>query len=180
MTAPILTDRYGGSQPGKDVTDVCPPGQAIIGYKGRISHHSVVTVGTTQALCGQIVFDPPTCAVRVEPASTLPERGTVGTDSYSQTCPPNQVVVGVRGHSGTRVDQISFRCAELAISVTDPSRLVETSSTWLPPSGGDGGNAFEGGCPEGHLVHGYGVRIDSVVKLVETIWLHCGLAEISR
>jgi hypothetical protein len=179
MSAPVVTDRHGGSQPGVDVTDVCPPGQAIIGYEGRVNLNSITTVGTTQARCGQIVFDGSTCAVRVVPTSMLPERGVVGTEPYAQTCPADQVVVGVRGRSGTRVDQLSIRCASLSVSATDASRLVAGPSAELPAAGGEGGSAFEISCPSGHVVNGYGVRIDRLAKLVETIWLHCGLPEVT-
>ena len=65
---------------------------------------------------------------------------------FSMSCGGGEVVVGLGGRSGARVDQVALRCATL-----HPDG-AHGASTLTEPAGGDGGTPFEDECPGEHDV----------------------------
>jgi len=170
------TALHGGTDP-TDVhfKDICPMGGPVIGYTGSIDSTMPTSVGKMATVCGKIAIDASSgsCKVLVNAVTTMPMRGTVGDVPFTQTCPPNQVVVAFQGRAGTYLDQVSFTCAPLVISSTPMGyQLAIGTRTGLPPSGGNGGTAFQDGCAAGQIVHGTNVTTFS--GIVDAAGVICG------
>ena len=154
-------------------TDLCPAGQAVIGYMGATSGRFVQTL---QTQCGQlsIVATGPTCRVSVSPGAMMPVRGAQAPSApWMLTCPTDQVVVVANGHFGGRIDELGVECAPLDLTWNGSSyALTIGAPTAVTPQGGPGGNPFRDPCPTGQIANGnvtsYSGWIDAFQLLCST------------
>lgn len=94
--------------------------------------------------------------------------GGTTTTPYSDTCPGNEALIGLRGTVGnvgvTLVSSIQGICGVLLVNAGDPS-IATSFETDLPVRGGTG-SAWEQSCPAGQVVIGFagnaGSGLDSV------------------
>jgi hypothetical protein len=170
LSGQSLTDQHGGDG-GTAYTDLCPLGQAVIGYQGFLTAPSVglILVGGIQALCGELVLTGPT--ITTTAGATLTIRGESQASPWTQTCPANEVVVGFVGRSGDDLDQVAFQCAAWTVSGDAGSALSSGSIVTLAPAGGDGGTPYEDGCPSGQVARGSNLRAG---EWVDAFGLVCG------
>jgi hypothetical protein len=78
-----------------------------------------------------------------------------GTGGYARslTCPPNQVLVGIRGRSGTLIDSLGIVCSDAkAPDPWSPANYVS------PVVGGAGGYWFDDRCANNYLIYEFNVR----------------------
>lgn len=178
------TAEHGGDG-GDAVTDTCPDGQVVIGYRGSIDDNvptnlgPINVIGSIATLCGVIgLGGAASDHVTIAPGASLPERGTPRTVLWSQSCPPNQIVIGFSGRSGLALDQISLECAHWVVTRAPSGDLaVSTDSTAaLVAAGGDGGSAFQDGCPAGAMARGTNVRVSD---WLDAFGLVCGSPAIT-
>jgi hypothetical protein len=176
LTGENLTAMHGGTDPSDMLfKDVCPQGGPVIGYTGSIDTRSPASVGRIATICGKISVTSTMngCQVRVGAGSTLPTRGQYGDSPFTQMCPTNQVVVGMRGRSGGLLDQVAFVCAPLVISSGPTGYTLSTGTTTvLTPAGGNGGTAYQDGCAAGQIARGSNVTI--IQGIVDAMALVCG------
>jgi hypothetical protein len=144
------TTQYGNLSGGVAYDDACPDGQAVMGYHGFLT--SAPYNGKIQALCGTLAIGPGP-AVTVTPGATLDLRGNVGATEWTRTCGTDQVVVGFSGRSGALVDQLTFECAPLDISLQGNTYAIAVGQkSLLAPVGGTTGSAFDlTECPAGAI-----------------------------
>lgn len=151
-----------GSQGGMPYEDLCPQGEAAIGYRGSIGDVSasaapLEVITSLQVICGALSTRDDG-AVAISRAGTLPLRGTTFDLAWSQLCPVDQAIVGVAGRAGVALDQVAFVCARVAVTPADGGDAATASTTELAPAGGDGGSAFRDACPPGELARGHHLR----------------------
>jgi len=154
VSAVSVTDRQGGMG-GVPADEFCPDNQAVIGYEGSLTDVYVVVtpssgpslttptvvVGGLRTVCGSLALGPDG-GVSTQPGSTLPLRGNEDGMDWKQICPPNEVVVGFYGRSGSYLDRLGIVCAGWALS-TDNDAGVDAGS---PGDGGvDDAMANDGG-----------------------------------
>lgn len=107
---------HGGTS-GTAWADPCPTGAALVGIAGRAD----ARLTQIQPICAAMIFDfdetrpEHTFFVRRGAFIYRTPHGESGAASFEDVCPGDQVVVGVRGHAGARVDEVSLRCASLTI-----------------------------------------------------------------
>jgi hypothetical protein len=90
--------------------------------------------------------------------------GGTGGQSFYLMCPPNTVLVGVRGRAGTLVDFIDPTCAETDVNGNWSSR---TNNAGV--AGGSGGNSFELLCPNNLVVAGMRGRSGTLVDSLRLV-----------
>jgi hypothetical protein len=164
LSAAALTSKRGGDG-GTPYVDACPSSQMVVGYMG--TYDPTAYVDSIQVVCGvALVTGGSTYQIIVSPGAILPSHGTTGGSSFTATCPNNQVVVGIYGHSGLYLDQVGFKCAPLTISQNGTFAISIETVTQLPVSGGPGGGAFGDTCPTGRVAVGSdvgsGLFVDSI------------------
>jgi hypothetical protein len=152
---PSATPQFGSPESTR-FDDACPDGQAIIGFGGSVGDVGVFLVTSIQAFCGSLFLSGPTATeMSVSPGATLDERGTPSTQTWSQMCPRDQMVVGFWGRSGRGLDQVAFDCAGVSVSRTasnDFALAVDTTISELSPAnGGDGGMPYRSPCAPGQI-----------------------------
>jgi hypothetical protein len=161
LTGTSQTTQYGGDS-GTTYTDTCPSDQAVIGYQGFLTPPAVglLLVGAIQAVCGKLASsEAPPYALSTTAGATLPVRGISQTGPWTQSCPPDQVVVGFEGNSGDAFDQVAFVCAPWSAAGGTPGgALTMGTPTSLSAIGGDGGMPFHESCPSGQLAIGSNLR----------------------
>jgi len=138
--------QYGNLMGGMPYDDACPSGQVLMGFTGSLAQVSGYN-GQISAQCGilQTAMSNGTTVVHVALGATLPTRGAQAAQSWTRSCPVDQVVVGMGGRSGLLVDQLIFRCAPIAISGAGYKVGVTDD---LNPIGQNGGSAFpQTDCP---------------------------------
>ncbi len=146
LTGVTLTTQFGNLSGGAAFADACPAGEAVIGYHGFLATQG--WHGKIQALCGTITLTlgaGVTPTVTVAAGSTLPLRGLFGAAAaeWTRTCGADEVVVGFVGRSGALIDQLTFVCAPLAISLQGDAYVLTVGPTSQTAAvGGTGGNAF--------------------------------------
>jgi hypothetical protein len=147
-----------GASSGAPFADTCPAGEAIVGYTGYTTTTQPIVVDWLQPFCGKlsIVASSTTCQIAVSSGTTLPARGQIaGTGPWSETCPPNQVVVAFHGRAGYDLDQVTFECAPLQLAPSAASyQIVIGPTTSLPTQGGPTGPTFQDGCPPDQVTVG--------------------------
>jgi hypothetical protein len=175
------TAMHGGSDPTDMVyKDPCPQGGPVIGYTGSVDSRSPESVGFLATVCGKlnVTSSGNGCQVTVGPGSTLPTRGQYGDTPFTQMCPTNQVVVGMRGRAGAYMDQVAFVCAPLVVtSGASGYSLSFGSTTVLTAAGGSGGGVFDDACPAGQIARGSNISVFSGV--VDRMGLVCGTPSLS-
>ena len=133
-----------GQQNGTPFDDVCPAGQALIGFAGALDAVGGAH-GQIAGRCGTLSVAPAGAGfeVRVATGASLPTRGANDDAPWTRPCAANQVVVGFAGRSGALLDQLTFRCAPLTITASGASWTVAVAAaTDLAPIGGSRGTAF--------------------------------------
>jgi hypothetical protein len=147
-------------QNGPTSTDLCPDGQALIGYAlsaTKPSNFPSSLVSKIEPSCGKIaiVSERTGCKIVTSPGAALPARGRYSNGATMQACPPNQIVVAFKGRSGRDTDQLGFGCAPLELTkVGSEYRATVGSITFLGTVGGTGGSAFEDGCSSNRVAIG--------------------------
>jgi hypothetical protein len=152
LTGVTSTTQYGNTSGGDAYDDACPSGQAVIGYHGFTASQG--WHGQIQALCGTLTIEAGgTPAVTILAGETLPLRGLFGADEWTRSCGTDEVVVGFVGRSGALIDQLTFECAPLEISLQGGAYVIGVGQTSQTTSiGGTGGNAFPlTECPAGAI-----------------------------
>jgi len=165
--------QYGGSG-GTQYLDTCPTGYALAGMNLWTGSE----VDAVQAYCRQLTLstntapDPYTYDVTVGTARTLSKRGGGGGTLRSARCNTGEVVTGIFGRSGARIDQLGFRCSQLGVSGAPASDDVTFSGGASRGGyGGGGGSSFTYNCPAGEVVVGIGGRYGS---RVDAFRVRCG------
>jgi hypothetical protein len=152
-------------------TDVCPPGQAIIGYLGSTSGGVIEML---QTLCGQlsIAAIAASCEVQVSAGAMMPARGsTTPKNPWTLQCPANQIAVGCSGQAAGRVNQLSLDCAPLVVSPNGGSySLTVGNITQLAAMGGNNATPFHNSCPVGDIANG---QFISAYSLIQGFQLFC-------
>jgi hypothetical protein len=160
---PTVFTVFGG-QGGGLTKDVCPAGQVLIGavlFEARSPPPSVV--GQMEVLCGTVSILQTGCQPIVTPGAMLPLRGGNSDQRpVTLTCPANQVVVAIQGHSGLLLDELAFGCAPLALTKVGPTYQASIGAvTWLSPVGGKGGSPYQESCPAAKIAIGGDVHSGS-------------------
>jgi hypothetical protein len=172
------TPLYGGSG-GTPFTDMCPVGEAVIGYAGYTTTTSPIVVAWLQTICGKLSISSAlmSCQLVITPGTILPGRGrAAGMGPWNAMCPANQVVVAFHGRAGVDLDQVAFECAPLTMSGSSGSyRLSIGAATSLPPHGGTTGFTYQDGCPAGQIVVGTDGQAGPIVY---ELGLSCGAPAI--
>jgi hypothetical protein len=167
---------------GTDATDVCPSGQALVGYSGAATMITgpdgpTAVVAQVVAHCGIIHVESLPSAGYAVGASTgvaLTARGMDTATHWELRCPADQFVVGLAVRAGTALDQLASQCA--------PVSLVANSGIWngqvgtptsLGPVGGDGGKALSGACPAGQIATMSNTRVLTAPVIMGGIGLGC-------
>ncbi len=141
-----------GGDEGTPFSLRCPAGQVGVGVTVR-SESSVYAVALS---CAPIATD----GALGDAHATRPGGGPGGT-SASERCPAGQVVAGLTGRSGVRIDRVGVQCAPLTAGT-----VGEPAAEGPPQHGGNGGDAFADTCPAGHAVTGFdGRAADTLVAL---------------
>jgi hypothetical protein len=95
----------------------------------------------------------------------------VGT--WTESCPPDEVVVGIEGRSGVALDALALDCARWSVTSTPTGpALAMASSETSTANGGDGGSAFSLPCPEGQMARGGDLRSG---VWIDALGLVCGI-----
>ena len=111
------------------------------------------------------------------------EFGGTGGSPFSLACPAGQVMVGIAGRSGSRVDRIQPLCAALSFEVDasgSPEHVYRVRRGTVSAgavAGGTGGTAFSDLCPGERVVVGIRVRHAAEVDLIQAV---CGALTIAR
>jgi hypothetical protein len=138
------TAQRGSTTGGTAYNDACPTGQVLTGFRGSLvsanGYH-----GQIGARCGipAVVTAGEGLAIEIHAGEVLPMRGLHNAAPWTRDCPANQVLTGFGGRGGFLIDQLTFRCAPLAITTDGATYTVTIGATTdLEPAGGNGGNAF--------------------------------------
>lgn len=107
-----------GGLTGTAWIDECPVGAVLIGIAGRAS----TRLDQIQPICATLLFEVdetrPEHTFYVRPGAAIPGGvfGGTGGTAFDDRCPDPQVVIGVRGHADTQVDQVQLRCGTVSIA----------------------------------------------------------------
>jgi hypothetical protein len=164
------------SSGGMNYTDLCATddsgvagGGVVIGFKGTVDAPGtgITYLRSLAVVCGILgVTGSGPVEVTIAPGAQGPVRGNFpGAVSQDGMCPPNQVVVGFDSRAAMYVDQLTFRCAPLTISL-GPQGYALSVGTSQPVSavGGSGGN-LQGliNCADGAVVVGSVLRAGDAI-----------------
>ncbi len=154
LSGDAATSEQGSPTGGVPFLDVCPGDEVVVGLEGNLTYDvPSLVLGAIQATCASIAVDPSSGQVTTGPGAELAIQGTGPPNTWTQRCPPDQVVVGFMGRSGAAVDQAAFECASLAVEL-DAGAFAMGSLVVLTAAGGDGGVPFQSQCPVGQLARG--------------------------
>lgn len=162
------TLEHGGTD-GVSYVDVCPGDGVLVGYAGTLQDvpveingaASVITViGSLKATCASVAISRAGDLAITPAADPLPTRGeATNPATWSLTCLPGEVIVGVGGRSGIFLDAISVVCARPSLTQSTSGPTITLSGeNAVGINGGDGGNAFDDRCPTGQLARGHSLR----------------------
>jgi hypothetical protein len=151
-------------------TDVCPAGEAIIGYFGSTSNRWVETL---EVLCGKVTFFSTgfTCQVAILPATMMPIRGnSTPSASWFLRCPNNQVMAVSNAWSGGRLDALGIECAPLVLTPSGMGfQLSVGALTTVMPQGGPGGTQFRDPCPAGMIAVGNNTSYNGLISTYQLV-----------
>jgi hypothetical protein len=133
--------------------DICPRGQAVVGYVGFMHSNNVHVCGF-QVICGQLnLSGNGPWRVSVSGGASFPLRGCNAPpngSSWQRMCPTDQVVVSFATNNGANLDGLAFSCAALVVSPGGASITVGSSTAlpWVGSTGTTGSAA----CAPGSIV----------------------------
>jgi hypothetical protein len=167
LAATAPTPEIGGVHFDTPMEDKCPAGAAVIGFDATETSDESPYVGRIRTVCGALVVTHvgPSISIEVGATTALVVRGTGTGTTMSLRCPKNQVVIGYEGRSGSWVDQLSFRCAPLALVNKDTEVVLGPVTKIGPVGGGGGGARGEIDCGASEVAVGSRVLAESVVKV---------------
>ena len=171
------TAQRGSPLGGTAYSDVCPAGQALVGFVGSI-RSTTGYHGKIAAKCGvaTLVTGGGAPGISVSAGDTLPTRGLIGSAAWERTCPENQLIVGFGGRAGHMVDQLVFRCAALVVAPDDYA-ITRGATTDLDPVGGSGGTRFDQtDCPPPQVGIGAIMRAGDGI---DAFGLRCGVPTVN-
>jgi hypothetical protein len=168
---------FGGGG-GVAFTSDCPTGRVLIGFDGGAG----VGVDRLTPVCAPISLATDTSTspdytyrVNTGAAGVITTVGGGGGTAFSDRCPANEIVIGLRGRSGTEIDQFSFQCARLTVA-RDASLswvVIVTPTGTSTARGGGGGTPFSYDCPAGRVATGItgrsGTRIDALAARCSSV-----------
>ncbi len=139
----------GGYIGGNTWGDTCPWGFVATGLIGRYG----ALIDQIGLQCSFLNKDGTT----IFPGNTKRHGGSGGEEFTELICPPNQVLVGVKGKAGDYVDQIYGICASV-----DGTKNSETGEVGKP-----GGVPFDSSvCQDGYVITGYFGRFGQFVDQI--------------
>ncbi|USH01445.1 DUF1929 domain-containing protein [Grimontia kaedaensis] len=109
--------------------------------------------------------------VKAAPITETARVGGSGGGPYLVDCPDSSVLVGVRGRSGSVIDQLRAVC----IQVDALGNWQGTPETYGAQAGGNGGSAFDLVCPNGSAVSGINAYPSTEwgIDVVGKVAVHC-------
>jgi hypothetical protein len=166
---PSFSGVHGSLNTGTQYGDYCPSNQAVIGYRGFLNSPDsglignfglpAIVIGAIQTVCATLSLGGP-ASDEILPGFSTPLRmlGNGRDSPWTQLCPPNEVVIGFVGRSGSALDQIAFVCGHWIAPSTCDSPAPD-HGTLLPAAGGNGGGRFQPElCPVGQMAVGSYIR----------------------
>jgi hypothetical protein len=108
-TATAVNDDFGGDGFNSEITNDCAMSQFLVGARLTRDNDPIRSVALR---CAGLVLQGDT--ILIGPITELPAQGEVGPEEFVADCAqPSDVVVGIRGREGGRMDQWIFDCAPL-------------------------------------------------------------------
>jgi hypothetical protein len=155
------TPIYGGTSKAATL-DACPAGQVVVGYDVTTADSGKLLVSSVSTVCAELaVIGGSSLSLVTEPGATLAQRGNTGTQTFSERCPENHVVVGFHGASGGAVDRLGIHCSPLIVSAEQPATITLGEVWAVSAEGGPDGTAFDQRCPTGQLATGTVTRVSN-------------------
>lgn len=159
--APTFTETYGDPMAVQTVLDPCVPGEVLTGI--QVQYQDYIT--RLGGICSRFAVHDR--AVTLEAGATTTLRGQVGGTPGTAQCPPGTVVVGMEGHSGLRVYDLSLRCAPLTLSGDGPLVTVVGASTLAGPVGHAAGAQRPAAlCPAGQVASSLHIAMREAIDSV--------------
>jgi hypothetical protein len=103
--------------------------------------------------------------------------GGGGGSPYTDACPANEIVIGIRGRNGSEVDQLYLQCGRVTLTRGGGGAwgVAVTATGTTPVRGGSGGGFFGEDCPTGRVMTGLagrsGTRIDAIANRCSSVTL---------
>lgn len=129
----------GGGSGGRNMGLSCPNGQVVTGLSGRSGRR----IDRIQLICRPLNSDGTTGVPNLSAGA-----GGGGGSPFSEECSANQMLVGVSGRTGGRVDFLTGMCSDIGY-VESP-----VVSRKILGVGGGGGSNFIAQCPTGYALTG--------------------------
>lgn len=102
--SPQNTGSSGGND-AKPFSISCPPGQILTGLFGK----SGEVVNSLSGHCAS----PETILGRAKHSSSIDKVGGEGGNTFDRSCPPREVLTGISGKTGGRVNKVDVTCTRL-------------------------------------------------------------------
>jgi hypothetical protein len=175
-----------GGEGGTPYLDVCPEGQAVVGYNGSLNPNAlmkdgmpITIIGSIQTVCGRLSVDHPAATfATVTAGDTLASRPQKAS-TWRSVCPENKVVIGFLSGSGVAFDQVAFQCTQLRVAKGPSGDVLSPDMSTiqlLPANGGDAGSSMSSeSCPDGKIAQGSNIRAGA---WVDAFGLSCATASI--
>ena len=163
LGAASFSSLFGGTG-GTFTTQYCGSGQALVGMAIR-SGSEVDALGTR---CAPLSINTNTGVIPwlysfvTGSISTSGTLGGGGGTLFQPACPGNQVVMGMYGRSGSRIDQLNLICGTINVVGSAGSYSISrTTNGNLATYGGGGGSFFTFTCPDNQIGTGFQIRYGS-------------------
>jgi hypothetical protein len=160
-------DELRGGSGGTEFFDLCSRGffvAAVAGFHGEIIHGLSARCDRAADLHDRRTFGPYS---RGSEVVELPPRGGPDARTVILECKDDELPIGYRGRTGSRVDRLQLVCGRLA----EDGSLIESGTSIV--AGGLGGVDFEEDCPENEAMVGLlgraGSQLDSLRLLCAPI-----------
>jgi hypothetical protein len=156
------TPRRGAN--GAGTVDTCPDGSLLVGYEGTQSTSQNAFVQSMVGVCATVTFPLPGAPATPWQLTRLPARGDTSGERWSRLCPTGHVLVGFDGNAGSRIGQIVFACAPIALSSSGQAVLLG-SDIELDDVGAATGSDFpQTDCPAGQAARGAETRSGTALE----------------
>lgn len=111
---------YTGGTAGTAFSNNCPEGKFLVGISGSSSTNYFSGTGYVKQVRMYCAKADGSNGEWISP------QGTASTYGFFQVCPPGSVVVGLKGRSGTLIDQIQVMCAKMTVPIN-----VDCLGQWI-------------------------------------------------